>query len=70
MLKTQRVSKIRAPPHSEQFDNNVAGIFQRYITQFPGLQFCLNTYKHRVSTEDRFNDGVIYYGSPDIQKRK
>ncbi|MDR0712721.1 MAG: metallophosphoesterase [Bacteroidales bacterium] len=61
---------MHAPPHSEQFDNNVARVFQRYITQFSGLQFCLNAHEHRVSAEDRFNDGVIYYGSPSIEKRK
>jgi hypothetical protein len=61
---------MHAPPHSEQFDNNVANIFQQHITQFPEMQFCLNAHEHRISAENRFDDGIIYYGSPDIQKRK
>jgi Icc-related predicted phosphoesterase len=61
---------MHAPPHSEQFNNNVAKVFQQHITQFPSLQFCLNAHEHRVSAEDRFDDGVIYYGSPSIEKRQ
>jgi hypothetical protein len=64
------VVAMHAPPLSEQFDNNVAGVFQQYITRFPGLQFCLNAHEHRVSVTDIFDDGVIYYGTPDIQERK
>lgn len=33
---------MHAKPYSEQFDNNVAKIFQQTIRRFPQLQFCLN----------------------------
>jgi predicted phosphodiesterase len=61
---------MHAHPYSEQFDNNVAKGFQYAIKQFPGLQFCLHAHDHRVSVIDIFDDGLIYYGSPDIPKRE
>ena len=51
------------------FNNNVSKVFQRYITQYPQLQFCLNAHDHRVSTDDLFDDGVIYYGSDCMKHR-
>jgi Icc-related predicted phosphoesterase len=64
------VVAMHAPPYSEQFNNNVSTVFQREIKRFPALQFCLNAHEHQISAEDRFGDGVIYYGSPNIAKRK
>jgi hypothetical protein len=64
------IAVMHAPPHSEQFDNNVANEFQQHILQFPGLQFCLHAHNHAVLVNDIFGDGVIYYGSPDVQQRK
>lgn len=61
---------MHAPPFNEQFNNNVAKVFQRYITGFPQLQFCLNAHEHRISEADLFEDGVIYYGTSNIHKRK
>ncbi|MDR1022980.1 MAG: metallophosphoesterase [Prevotellaceae bacterium] len=66
----QTVVAMHAPPHSEPFNNSVAAAFQQTIKKFPGLQLCLNAHEHRVSAEDRFGDGVIYHGSPDIAKRQ
>lgn len=57
-------------PFSEQFNNNIANVFQRYIKEFRNLQFCLNAHDHRLAIDDLFNDGVIYYGSPNIAKRQ
>lgn len=28
---------MHAPPHNEQFNNNVANVFEHYISQYPGL---------------------------------
>ncbi|MDR1129747.1 MAG: metallophosphoesterase [Prevotellaceae bacterium] len=64
------VIAVHAPPLSEQFDNNVSVIFQHFIKRFPALQFCLNAHEHGISVKDRFDDGVIYYGSPSIEKRQ
>ncbi len=60
---------MHAPPFSEQFNNNVALVFQNIIKRFPNLQFCLNAHQHNLSSKDLFNDGVIYYGSASIEKR-
>jgi len=56
-------------PYSEQFNNNVAWVFQDVIKRFPGLQFCVNAHDHRLQVDDLFNDGVIYYGSENMEKR-
>lgn len=56
-------------PYSEQFNNNVAKVFQHYINRFPNLQFCLNAHDHQITVDDLFDDGIIYYGSPNIKKR-
>lgn len=61
---------MHAKPYTEQFNNNVARIFQRYVTGFPNLQFCLSAHEHQVIATDLFEDGVMYYGSPNIAKRK
>lgn len=57
-------------PFSEQFNNNVANVFQRYIKEFKSLQFCLNAHDHHVALDDLFEDGVIYYGTSNIEKKK
>jgi len=56
-------------PYSEQFNNNVARPFQREITEFPNLLFCLNAHDHNLNVTDIFQDGVLYYGSASINKR-
>ncbi|MDL2291610.1 metallophosphoesterase, partial [Bacteroides sp. OttesenSCG-928-F21] len=60
---------MHAPPYNEQFNNNVARVFQKYITQFPDLEFCLHAHTHSVSASDIFEDGIIYYGCANIAKR-
>ena len=60
---------MHAKPYSEQFDNNVAKIFQQTIRRFPQLQFCLNGHGHHFAAEDLFGDGVIYYECDNIGKR-
>lgn len=57
-------------PFSEQFNNNVANVFQRSIKEFPQLQFCVNAHDHRLAIDDLFEDGVMYFGTPNIAKRK
>ena len=63
------VVAMHSKPFTEQFDNNVAGIFQRTIREFPALQFCINGHGHNFAIEDIFNDGVIYYECDNIRKR-
>ena len=59
---------MHAKPYSEQFDNNVAKIFQQTIRQFPQLQFCLNGHGHNFAAEEIFDDGVVYYECDNIGK--
>lgn len=63
------VVSMHARPLAEQFNNNVAKVFHRYVTEFPKLQFCTAAHDHRVTAEDIFKDGVMYYGS-DCMKRR
>lgn len=57
-------------PYSEQFNNNVAGIFHGFLKEFPKLQFCMNAHDHATTADDLFDDGVIYYGTPNIAQKK
>lgn len=61
---------MHARPFSEQFNNNVADIFEDEIRKYPNLQFCLNGHDHRLAIDDLFDDGTIYYGVPNINKRR
>lgn len=56
-------------PYSEQFNNNVAWVFEDVIKRFPNLQFCLNAHDHQIQVDDLFNDGVMYYGSANMAKK-
>lgn len=60
---------MHAAPFSGQFNNNVSRVFHRFIKEFPQLQFCLNGHDHETTTADLFEDGVIYYGCPDISQK-
>ena len=60
---------MHAKPFSEQFDNNVAKVFQYAIRQFPDLQCCLNGHGHKFTIDDLFEDGVLYYQCDNIEKR-
>lgn len=61
---------MHARPFSEQFNNNVADVFQDEIKRFPNLLFCLNGHDHQMTQDDVFEDGIIYYGVANIHKRK
>lgn len=60
---------MHAQPMSEQFNNNVAKVFQLYVNQYPDVQFCINAHAHCISVDDLFGDGIIYYGSDCMKKR-
>ena len=63
------VVAMHAPPYSEQFNNNIAKVFQYYITQFPSLQFCVYGHVHSFNENEIFDDGIMYYSAPSINKR-
>lgn len=52
---------MHAAPYSEQFNNNVAKVFNYYIHQFPQLLFCLDGHGHHTKTENLFGDGTLFY---------
>ncbi len=60
---------MHARPYCEQFNNNVANAFEHYVLRFPGIMFCLNGHDHCLQTEDIYDDGLVYYGAPNIEKR-
>ena len=61
---------MHAPPQSDVFNNNVNEIFHRIVTQYRGLQFCIHGHTHNIGVTDIFNDGILYYECPCIEKRK
>lgn len=63
------VVAMHIKPYSLEFNNSVAPIFQYYLNSFNGLQFCLNAHGHNLSVDDLFDDGVLYYGCENIEKR-
>ncbi|MCD8268099.1 MAG: metallophosphoesterase [Parabacteroides sp.] len=67
--KQRTVFVMHVAPGSEQFNNNVADIFQEKIKEFPSLLFCLNAHDHNFAARDLFNDGIIYYCCDNIAKR-
>lgn len=61
---------MHAAPYSEQFNNNVAKIFQYDIKRFPDLQFCIHGHWHSYREIDLFDDGIMYYQCPCADKRQ
>lgn len=60
---------MHAPPLGEQFNNNVAKVFQEYVKKFSGLLCCLHAHEHNYNVRDLFDDGVLYYGCSSVGKR-
>jgi len=60
---------MHAKPYTDQFDNNVAKVFQYAIRRFPGLQCCLNGHGHAFTVDDIFDDGTLYFQCDNIKKR-
>jgi len=52
---------MHAQPYSEQFNNNVAKVFNYYVEEFPHPLFCLNGHGHHTNQKDIYNNGIIYY---------
>ncbi len=63
------VVAMHAAPGSEQFDNNIAELFEERIRRFPNLLFCLNGHAHHVTYDVLFDDNVIYYGCANAARR-
>lgn len=53
---------MHAPPYSDQFNNNVAKAFRRYLDFFPGLMCCVYGHNHTDDVLDLYGDGLLFYG--------
>lgn len=61
---------MHSQPYNENFNNNVAEIFQEKLKEYPGLMFCINGHKHSLEQIELFDDGIIYYHCPCIKDRQ
>lgn len=61
---------MHAAPLSDQFNDNVAEIFNEKLKLFPGLQFCLCGHNHHFAKYEPLNDGVLYYRCGAANKRE
>ena len=64
------VVAMHAQPFNEQFNNNVGGVFQRYVTSYRNPLFCLNVHGHNYGVLDIYKDGLLYYTTPTIKDRE
>lgn len=64
------VVAMHAPPFNEQFNNNVAGVFQHYVKAYKNPLFCLNAHEHHLKVLDIYKDGLLYYTTPTIKERE
>jgi len=60
---------MHAQPGSDQFNNNVSKAFERYLWFLPGLMFCVSGHDHKVSQDDLYGDGLIYYRTDCAEHR-
>lgn len=61
---------MHSPPCGDQFYNeNDYQEFESTIQKFPNLLCCLYGHNHQFKESELFNDGVVYYGCDNIQKR-
>lgn len=61
---------MHAGPYSEQFNNNVAKVFNYYTQQFPHLLFCLYGHGHHTEQHDIYDNGIMYYQVGNSPKRQ
>ncbi len=66
---TRTVTAMHAMPYTDQFNNNVAELFQEELRKYPGLQFCLCGHQHTTAQFEPFGDGVVYYECGSAVKR-
>ena len=60
---------MHARPGTEQFNNNVEEPFRYYCDYFPRLMFCAAAHEHTPKVVDYYNNGTIYYVTPNVARR-
>lgn len=63
------VMVMHAPPFSDQFNNNVAKAFRRYLDLFPRLLFCVYAHNHDHEASALYGDSLMFYGIDCAQHR-
>lgn len=48
-------------PFADEFNDNVADVFNHYIHKLPNPLFCLYGHGHSTEVNDLFGDGLLYY---------
>lgn len=66
---TRTIAVMHSQPFSEQFNNNVANVFHKYLCSMKNLKFCLHAHMHNLKEDDIFKDGVMYYGCAAMNDR-
>ncbi len=64
------VVAMHAAPYTDQFNDNVAPMFEEQILKYPSLQFCLCGHEHSTSVFEPFGDGMKYYECASAKKRE
>ena len=67
---TRTIAVMHAMPHSDQFNNNVADLFEQEIKDYPSLCFCLCGHGHKRQVDDVFGDGMYYYECGSAKSRE
>ena len=60
---------MHARPFTGVFNDNVAKVFQHYVTQYKGLQFCTAAHTHHFRDDILFDDGIHYITSDCMDYR-
>lgn len=67
---TNTIVAMHAMPHSDQFNNNVADVFEYEISKYPQLLFCLCGHGHHRTVNDIFGDGMNYFECGSAKTRE
>lgn len=61
---------MHVKPFDEQFNNNVAEVFEHILRTFPTPLCCIYGHGHKLAADDLFGDGLMYYQCSNIKDRK
>ena len=60
---------MHARPYTDVFNDNVVKMFQHYVKQYPGIQFCTAAHTPHYRDDVIFDDGIHYVTSDSMDKR-
>lgn len=60
---------MHARPYTDVFNDNVAKVFQHYVKQYAGIQFCTAAHTHHHQDDMIFDDGIHYVTSDCMDYR-